>query len=83
MGVYTLLHNGEENPIGGSMQLGPEMGDMPSAWVLYFTVADCEASAARAVKLGAQHCHGTMEVPGVGRFALLSDPAGALFAIIS
>lgn len=83
MGVYQLLHHGGPNPIGGSMQIGPEFGGMPSAWMLYFTVADCDQSAALAVKLGGKLCHGPMDVPGVGRFAVLSDLAGAMLSIIA
>jgi predicted enzyme related to lactoylglutathione lyase len=83
MGTYTLLHNGRPDPVGGCMQIGPECGGMPSYWSLYFTVADCDASAARAQQLGGKLCHGPMDVPGVGRFAFLSDPAGATFAIIA
>ena len=83
MEVYTLLHNGDEDPIGGSMQLGAEFEGMPSQWSLYFTVSDCDASAAKAQELGGQLCHGPMDVPGIGRFALMADPTGAMFAIIA
>lgn len=83
MGTYTLFHNGGPNPVGGCMQIGAECGGMPSCWTLYFTVADCDAAAAKAQKLGGKLCHGPMDVPGVGRFAFLSDPAGAMFAVIA
>ncbi|GGS69427.1 hydroxylase [Planobispora rosea] len=52
-------------------------------WLPYFEVADCDATVARAGELG-----GTVVVPaadaeGVGRFASLTDPHGARFAVIT
>lgn len=51
-------------------------------WHPYFEVADCDAVYAKAVAAG-----GTVLIPpddagGFGRLAMLTDPAGALFAII-
>lgn len=83
MGTYTLFHNGGEMPIGGGMQMGPEFGPAPSHWATYFSVADCDATVARAQKLGAKVCHGPQDVPNVGRFAVLTDPCGAAFAVIA
>jgi uncharacterized protein len=55
--------------------------DVPSHWVTYFEVADCEHTAATLDRLG-----GTILVPptdsGPGIFSVVSDPQGAVFDII-
>jgi uncharacterized protein len=55
---------------------------MPPAWVVYFAVADCDASFSQAQELGAAVMAPPMDIPGIGRFAILADPQGAVFAII-
>lgn len=51
-------------------------------WMVYFAVADCDATAARAIELG-----GAVPVPPTdaprGRFAVLNDTQGAYFSIIA
>jgi predicted enzyme related to lactoylglutathione lyase len=77
---YTELHLGEK-AIGGMMtsQAPPEV---PSYWLPYFAVEDCDASAARAESLGGRLLMPPMDIPNVGRFTVVSDPQGAMFAII-
>jgi uncharacterized protein len=48
----------------------------------YFQVDDCDASAARATDLGGRVNVPPNDIPHVGRFAMLSDPQGAMFSII-
>ncbi|BBL74355.1 VOC family protein [Methylomagnum ishizawai] len=67
---------------GGMMAIQPEWGAMPPNWSVYFAVADCDASATRAVALGAAACVPPTDIPEVGRFAVLRDPQGAVFSII-
>ena len=49
--------------------------DMPPAWMVYITVADLDASAARAVELGGE------VVTRKETFAVIRDPAGAVVAL--
>ena len=68
--------------IAGSMQ----MGDMyppqvPSHWLVYFAVASTDDTVKRAQELGGKVMAPAMDIPQ-GRFAVLSDPQGAAFAII-
>jgi predicted enzyme related to lactoylglutathione lyase len=56
---------------------------MQPHWLPYFEVTDCDAAAATAAEQG-----GTVPIPpssveGVGRWALLTDPFGATFAVIT
>lgn len=79
--TYTSFINGER-PAGGMYAPPPEMGEMPPNWLVYFAVEDTDAMAARAAELGATTCAPPMDIPGIGRFAILQDPQGAAFAII-
>jgi uncharacterized protein len=79
--VYTIFHNGGVQA-AGMMQIAKEMGPMPSHWVVYFAVGDCDGTAAKAVVLGGKTTVPPQDIPGIGRFAVLQDPQGAHFAII-
>lgn len=48
----------------------------------YFAVANCDDAVAKAQELGAEIKMPTTPIPGVGRFALLSDPQGSGFAVL-
>ncbi|MFI4867951.1 MAG: VOC family protein, partial [Steroidobacterales bacterium] len=50
-------------------------------WMPYIGVADVEATAASIERLGGRVKKPGTEIPTVGRFAILSDPQGATFAI--
>jgi predicted enzyme related to lactoylglutathione lyase len=69
-------------PIGGIMSMRPEMEGVPPHWGVYFQVADCDVTAAKATSLGGQVCFGPKDIASVGRFAVLEDPQGAVFSII-
>jgi uncharacterized protein len=79
---YTILKNGGTS-VGGLMQRTEEMGEMPSHWTIYFLVEDTDATAAKAKSLGGQACVPPTDIPDVGRFAVLADPGGAMFAVLT
>ncbi|HEX9529468.1 MAG TPA: VOC family protein, partial [Streptosporangiaceae bacterium] len=70
---------------GGIMPLSPEMAaaGMSTRWRPYFEVADCDAVVAKAAERGGTVTVPAEDVPGVGRMASLTDPAGAPFAVIT
>ncbi len=78
---YTTFTN-DGRPAGGMYQPSGEQAGMPPAWLVYFAVADCDASAAQAHSLGAAEIAPPADIPGIGRFSILADPQGAPFAII-
>ena len=51
------------------------------AWINYVNVESLEATVDRAQKLGATVMKGKSPVPGMGWFAMLTDPQGNPFAI--
>ncbi|HEY3357638.1 MAG TPA: VOC family protein [Polyangia bacterium] len=81
---YNVLKLGEQ-PIGGAMEMNEQMRQMkvPPHWLVYFQVAKCEDTVARAQKLGARVLVPPMKVPTVGTFATLMDPQGAAFAVLA
>lgn len=80
---YTEIYR-DQQPIGGLLPMeGPEWGDVPPHFMPYFLVADCDAAASRATGLGGSTVVPPTDIPNVGRFALLRDPAGAAFSVIS
>ena len=86
--TYTVIKpatGGEESSQGGMMPLTPEMaaGGGTTCWRVYFEVADCDAAVATATQQGGAVLVPAMDIPGVGRFAMLLDPAGAVFAVIT
>lgn len=76
---YTEVHLGETG-IGGIMA-SPVPG-IPPFWMPYFLVDDCDATTAKAKSLGGSAHVEPTDIPNVGRFSVLVDPQGAVFAII-
>ena len=69
--------------IGGLMELPQEARDrgVPPHWMPYIGTPDVDATAAQAQKLGGQVVVAPMDIPDIGRFAVLTDPQGAAFSI--
>jgi len=80
---YTLWMKGEER-VGGLMEFpaGAAAAGASPGWMPYVAVEDAFATAKHAEALGGRAEVGPKEIPDVGRFAILSDPAGARFAIL-
>lgn len=79
---YTELEQGNI-AFGGVMPMTEEWGDIPSHWMLYFRVEDCDQISAKAQELGGEICVPPTEIDGVGRFAVITDPQGAVFSVIT
>jgi uncharacterized protein len=79
--TYTSFINGER-PVGGMYKPGPEMGDVPPHWLVYFAVSDADDTAKRATELGGKTFVPPTDIPNIGRFAVIQDPQGAVFGII-
>ena len=54
----------------------------PTLWMPYVCVADCDAVAEQARALGATLHVPATDIPGVGRFAMFTDPQGASLSIL-
>jgi predicted enzyme related to lactoylglutathione lyase len=79
---YTeFLVDGEA--VAGAMEMAPMVpAQVPSFWLVYFSVVSIDDTQAKAVAGGAELMMGSTEYPG-GRFAILRDPQGATFGLIT
>ena len=68
---YTLFKAAKSKDSRGGMMKCRQPG-VPSHWLPYIYVADVDKSVAKAKKLGAQVCVGPLDVPTVGRLAVLT-----------
>lgn len=73
----------EGEPVGGMLPVSVAGPDVPPHWMVYFAVEDCDAAVTTATAHGARACKNAFDVPEVGRIAILADPQGAVFAMIS
>lgn len=80
-GDYTMIH-----PAGGTpddMFGGIAAHSGNAHWLLYFDVANCDATVAKSRDLGGAVTTAPVDLEGVGRIAVVSDPAGATFALLT
>ena len=56
--------------------------DVPPNWLVYFAVEDTDATVEKAKELGGRGGVRPFDIEGVGRISVLSDPNGAVFAVI-
>ncbi|MEV0095360.1 VOC family protein [Streptomyces sp. NPDC050738] len=56
--------------------------EVPAHWMVYMAVADCDAAAAKVGELGGKVLVQPTTIPP-GRFSVISDPQGALLAVIA
>ena len=78
---YTEWKSGDKSLAG--MMTMPDMvpAEVPAHWLVYFGVDDTDATVSKATELGATTLMPPTDIPP-GRFAVLSDPDGAAFAVI-
>jgi predicted enzyme related to lactoylglutathione lyase len=82
MGTYYIF-NRPHGQIGGMMNKGPEMANVPPHWQIYFRVPDVHAAAERIKANGGQVINGPMEVPDGDWILNAIDPQGAVFGLHS
>lgn len=63
----------------GTMHMPPVAKD-PAHWLSYISTPDVDATVRQALGLGATQAVPPTDIPTVGRFAVLADPDGAMFA---
>jgi len=80
MDYYLITNNGRMN--GGIMGLNEAWGNVSSEWIVYFSVANIEDAVEKVKANGGKVVNGISDAEGIGRFAIISDPADAHCAII-
>ncbi|MCF6442207.1 VOC family protein [Pseudoalteromonas luteoviolacea] len=81
MDYVVFSHQGK--PVAGMLEMTEEWQGLPPHWMLYFAVLDCDKFAEKATSLGGEVCVPPTDIPQVGRFAVITDPQGAVFSIMT
>ena len=79
---YREFTTGGDNPVGGLYQINPEWfggNPPPPHFMIYVAVDDVDKNAELAKELGGK-VHKVLDVPNVGRMAIIEDPTGAMIA---
>jgi predicted enzyme related to lactoylglutathione lyase len=79
-GPYTILYRGDTME-AGILQAPEQAAQMPTAWVIYYVVANIDDSLAKLEQLGGQNISRIIEVPTIGRVAMVVDSLGAMFGL--
>jgi predicted enzyme related to lactoylglutathione lyase len=80
---YIVLNAGDRG-VGGLMaqpDSARQMG-MPPAWIGYIHAADADAATKSLKDAGGKVHRDPGDIPGVGRFAVVADPQGAIFMFL-
>jgi uncharacterized protein len=81
MGTYTEWLVGEAS-VGGMMDVSGRVPDeVPAHWMTYFAVENADAAVETIKSSGGGVSFGPIDIPA-GRFAIVTDPHGATFAVI-
>ncbi len=76
---YRMFQNDAVGqPTGGTMTAPP---NTPPHWCAYLSVDDVGAALERVKALGGQAYTEEMAIPDMGSFAIVADPAGAVFGL--
>ncbi|MEM7136414.1 MAG: VOC family protein [Myxococcota bacterium] len=78
-GTYYVFMNGDK-PAGGMLKA--PSSDIPTMWLQYVAVEDCDEALARAKQNGATVVSEPMDAEGVGRFGIIRDPVGGMMGLI-
>jgi predicted enzyme related to lactoylglutathione lyase len=81
---YTMWL-GSQGPLGGVMLLDESLTKrgVPPHWMAHVEVADVDRTVAKVKELGGQVHHGPMDIPTIGRFAVIGDPQGAVLSVFA
>lgn len=74
---YTVFKNKDKDVAGLMKKPCCDTCDHEAVWLSYIYVEDVDASAQQAEKLGGKIEMGPMDIPTIGRFAVITDCCGA------
>jgi predicted enzyme related to lactoylglutathione lyase len=78
---YTEFLDGGESIAGAQEMFDMVPAEVPSYWMVYFTVDDVDDTYQRAIDSGAREMMSPVDFPG-GRYAIVGDPQGAAFGLM-
>ncbi|HEX7138776.1 MAG TPA: VOC family protein [Vicinamibacterales bacterium] len=80
---YTEFSVGGTPSVGMMAKPAGMPAHIPSYWMPYFQVTNVDQSASKGKELSGKVMIGPQDIPGTGRFAILVDPQGAMFAVFN
>jgi len=82
---YTEFSTAGSGAVIAGMVQAPDQWrtEGPAHWAVFFEVADTDATVARAGELGGSVAFQPFDIPHVGRLAVLADPYGASFTVMT
>ena len=78
---YVMAEPDSGKPTAGVCHAKGSNEGLPSVWLVYFTVADLEASLTATTAQGGTVLRQPTNAGGQGRYAVIRDPAGAVAAL--
>ena len=78
---YRVFAASDGDGVGGVMK-APDGASFAPIWTVYFGVSDVDAMAEKVKSLGGSVHMGPQDIPGIGRFAFVADPQGAIFYLM-
>lgn len=80
-GMRYMLFGKQGKDVGGMMSWDSLGMQMPTAWKGHIYTPDVDAETAAVVAEGGKQHRPPQDIPGVGRFSVVSDPQGAEFLL--
>jgi len=80
---FNMTAPGSGEPKAGICHARGGNAGLPAQWLIYITVEDVDASAARCQKLGGSILSGPKNMGEMGRYCVIQDPAGAVCALFA
>ena len=78
---YHVIHVAGRG-VAGIFELDENMRDVPPNWGTVFAVENSDATVVKAQELGGTALMPGMDLPEIGRLAVLQDPTGAVFQVL-
>ncbi|WP_374405989.1 VOC family protein [Pelagerythrobacter sp.] len=82
-GEYRMIRRADGGTQGGVLTLAGPMASNPAGWLGYIHTPDVDAAAARIIDAGGAVHVPAADMPGVGRMAMVADPQGAVFYLMT
>ena len=82
-GPYVMALKGDAPVMVGLFDLGDKVPDVADHWITYVAVPDVDAAAAATETDGGTVLRAPFDMPGTGRIAVLKDPGGAPYGVMT
>ena len=81
-GEYWIARAPDGTPTAGIMPMDPQDTESQPGWLSYVQVDDLDRAVSATTAGGGQVLQPPMDIPNVGRIAVVEDPAGAVLGLM-